>query len=148
MKPLFAILLAACLVISGCGDKELTLKMNDALSPEDKQLALNGVAAMMDVCPGLARHVVDLSSGGSVDVRGASLTDQRELGWERTVAVEIHVAERPRSIPSTYRAQGNRCYFDISVSPPHGVSIAKSPCIALCQDSPATVPWAFMPAKL
>lgn len=140
-----AVLIALALVACEGSERSLNFQLQDSLLPADKRLATEGVVTLIETCPGIARYWGDLSSK-PVTVSGASATDERERGWKRVVAIEVVVAASPKMIPAAYRAGSHHCYFDVGITEPRGVSIAKNPCLAVCRDQLSSDSPAFVPA--
>lgn len=144
---LFVVVVAA---LAGCGEsgKELTFRTRDSLPAADMQLAQQGIRTLINSCPGIARYWGDLEQQTAVDVKTASLTDEREYGWKRAVSVELKVSDSPEVIPTRYHATGHHCYFDVGISDPVGVSVAKRPCISICSDTDSKASPALIRPKL
>ena len=133
-------MLCTAIVLSGllgCGsqEKELSFKTQDGLSPADVQIAKQALRTLIEACPGIARYWGDITQDSAVDVRPATLDEERNYGWKRSVSVAIKISDRPENVPSKYHAAGNRCYFDIGFTDPVGVSAAKKACISVCTDA-------------
>lgn len=138
------ILLVLALVACGDGGREIALPLQAGMPAADVAAAERGVEMLIKTCPGLPRYWDDLTVGSPVVVKDASLTDQREHGWTRAVAIELHVLDRPKHIPSAFVAAGQRCYYDAALPPAVGISAAKSACISLCLDQPSRQSLAFL----
>lgn len=140
-------LLCISTVACGASDKELVFRMQDGLTAADVKLAEQGVKTLIEACPGIATYWSDLSQQSPVSLKNASLTDERERGWKRAVEIVLKASTSPKTIPSSFRANGHVCYFDVGVSAPYGVSIAKSACAAICKSSAENPSLLFVLAK-
>ncbi|GAB2182667.1 hypothetical protein DLREEDagrD3_28900 [Denitratisoma sp. agr-D3] len=111
----------------------LVLAPADGVQGKDKITAQAGIDVLLKSCPALARYGDDLKSTGAKP-REARMAEQRDLGWESAVEIQLVVVDRPQRIPLEYKASGHHCYFDVSPAGKNaGVTISKRPCIAICQ---------------
>lgn len=150
MKNLVLLFVCAT-VLAACGQQEsaqqaLNLKIDPSISQADAVDAARAVESFNKTCPGIRRYSEDLSQGAPVKISPANLTDERERGWKKSASVEIVVANPARNIPADFHAAGNRCYFDLGVSEPFGVSISKRACISICLDKKAEQSLLFVAA--
>jgi len=144
MKNALPILLALALTACGDGGREIVMPLKAGMPAADVTAAERAVEMLIKTCPGLPRYWDDLAVGAPVAVKEATLTDQRERGWVRAVAIELHVAARPKHIPHAFFAAGHRCYYDAAMPPAMGIAVAKSACISLCLDQRTRQSQAFL----
>lgn len=143
----FVVFLSICISACSSPEKELAFKMQDDLSAADVKLAEQGVKTLIKACPGIEKYWGDLLQHSPVSVKSASLTDERELGWQRSVGIILRASVSPNNIPASFRANGHICYFEVGISAPYGVSIAKSACAAICKSTEQKASYLFVPAK-
>lgn len=141
-----AIVLSA---LYGCGsrEKDLSFTMRDGLSPADAQLAEQGLRTLIEACPGIARYWGDMRQYAAVDVRPATLDEDRNYGWKRAVSVAIKVSDRPDNVPREYYAAGNSCLFNVGFTEPVGVAATKKACISVCTDTDQNETYALIRPK-
>lgn len=125
----------------------LKLKIDAKTAKSEAFVVDKAIASFQRICPGIRKYSGDLSQGEAVKMQSANLTDERELGWKKSVSIGIVVSDSPRIIPSNYKATGHHCHFAVGVSAPFGVSISKRPCIAICLDKKSDENFLFIPAQ-
>lgn len=99
-----------------------------AATPADARKSLDAA------CPGLNAHAADLKF--DAPVKGpASMDAQRDRKWSETYTITVRVSDKPAGkLVGQYRAQGQACHFEIEATKAAEVSVAKSPCQAICRD--------------
>lgn len=137
MKSAIFFVGAACSILSACGKSpDISFRFDAALPAADVAIAENGASALVKACSGISRYWGDLSLVEPAKVGEASLSSQRDYGWQRSAEITLEVSGNPESIPAEYHANGHRCYFEIGAGQ-SGVSVTKRPCIAICRGAPA-----------
>jgi len=136
--------LVAALVACGGGERELVFKFGSGLADSEVRELASAARSLVAACPGMARYWGDLVQNGETRFAPANLSDERDRGWKKVVRIELSVSERPQVIPPAYKAAGHRCYYDVGLEQPAGVSIAKAPCVAICLDKQSPAPFAFV----
>ena len=148
MNKLFCIAVVLA-VLAGCrsGEKDISFKTRDGLSQADVQIAEQGLRTLIQACPGITRYWSDITQAAAVDVRPATLDEERNYGWKRSVSVALKISDRPDNVPSKYRAMGNSCQFDVGFTDPIGVSAVKKACISVCMDADRNETYTLIRAK-
>lgn len=107
-----------------------------AATPDDARKGLDAA------CPGLKTHAIDLKIDAPVK-GAASLDAQRDRKWSEAYTIMVRVNDMPSGkLIGQYRAQGQRCYFEVEAVKAAEVTVAKSACLAICRDKPYS-PGAF-----
>jgi hypothetical protein len=147
VKPETRCKILSCLAVTAltaCGDSSPPVSPSQYEKPsiayvsntdEERRTFAAAIQTLLDVCPGIKTHWRDLKQEGAAQIRDPNDDAQRVLQWEKLVQIVLVASDDPRSIPFEYRASGHRCYYDVGVEPPFGVSISKHACVAVCQDS-------------
>jgi hypothetical protein len=135
--------------LAGCGDggQDLSFRFPGGIPDGEAENIATAAKTLLSACPGIHKYWKDLSQGSDVIVGVASQSDARELGWKTVAHFEFIVSDYPQAIPLSYHAAGHHCHYAVGIEPPFGVSIAKSPCIAICADKPATESNSFAAAS-
>ncbi|MDR2187008.1 MAG: hypothetical protein LBE62_03025 [Azonexus sp.] len=139
--------LLAASVITGCGqsdnesggagnggDRTLSFRTPPGLSDADMPKITAASVALVKSCPGVVKYWDDLAQQGFTSSTHADSDDAEQMGWDKVVAIEMAVSDKPKSIPVEWNARGEHCFFRIGTEYPPGVSITKTPCIAVCLD--------------
>ena len=144
LRSVAILALVAALAACGGGERELAFKFGSGLPDSEVRELASAARSLVASCPGVARYWGDLVQNSEARFAPANLSDERDRGWKKVVRIELSVAERPQAIPPAYKAAGHRCYYDVGLEHPAGVSIAKAPCVAICLDKQSSTPSAFV----
>lgn len=118
MKKIQGLMLACSLAFAGAAI---------AASPADAQKGLHAA------CPALKTHSADLTFESPVK-GAASLDAQRDRKWKEAYTFKVKVSNTPSpKVFGEYKAQGQSCSFEVEAAHAETISVAKSPCQAICK---------------
>lgn len=107
--------------------------------PVEKQ----ATALLFEACPTLATvqgasEIVDLRA-----IRqAAESSDERNMGWQEIVQIQIKLGSPVTSLPRDFYASGQTCQFDIGHG---GMVTTKAPCKKICGIETANKGPAYLP---
>lgn len=102
-----------------------------AASPAAVAILVKASPRVGVLCPGLATYAEDLHRERTEDNFDVAPANAQR------VSMVYSVAENPRRIPDEFRADGNRCSYDVSRDGKH-LTIAKRACAMVCLDRTLT----------
>jgi len=126
MKGYYAALMLV-LTTSCSSGKPLDMPVPANLGPHAKNLAEKSIPKIRAACPGLNKY------GNALVYKGI----EDSLNYANKITVMFNVSDDKSDIPNDYRAWGHSCYIDVDASG-EKISIAKSPCKAVCLDQDIT----------
>lgn len=129
------------LLLSGCGKDEQTLSISvdQRLSTQDQQYIGDGVLRIIKACPGIVAHWGDVTKTETQIMNAENYSESSDYGWEKFVELRLYINNKPRSIPGNYFASGHTCYIRAGNGGRAGVSVVKSACVSVCQDSASRI---------
>lgn len=95
--------------------------------------------AVFETCPGLAKlqSANEIVSTRSEVVEALGSIQREKLRWSRQVDITVKLADRLKSVPADWYANGQTCYFNVGHG---GMVVAKKPCQRLCDLAPTSQP--------